>query len=268
MPSLHPWFEALPPRYAVGHRGAAGHAPENTLVSFEKAVEFGVKVLEMDVHLTADRQLVVIHDQTLERTTNGVGRVRDRTMDELRRLDAGYRFTPDGGQTYPWRGRDVRLSTLDEVADTYPDHSFVLEIKPGDPVMGEAVAAFCNARNQPHRFLVGSFYDTVMRVFRRSAPAYATGAGRAETKRFVFRAWFRSSARQPLPFEALIIPRTHRGLRVATKRVIQEAQEAGLQVHVWTVNLPSDIQTLFRHGANGITSDYPDRTMSILREGV
>ena len=103
------------PIRVIGHRGAAAYAPENTLPSFEHAVEVGADGVELDLHCTADGHLVVIHDDTLERTTDGSGAVEERTLEELRGFDAGYRFTPDRGETFPFRGRGVRIPTFEEV---------------------------------------------------------------------------------------------------------------------------------------------------------
>lgn len=113
----------------VAHRGASAYLPENTMPSFERAAEMGADAVELDVHLTADRQLAVIHDSTVDRTTDGSGEVASLTMAELRELDAGYRFT-DADGSFPHRGRDLRIPTLPEVLDWLPDGlGLVVEIK-------------------------------------------------------------------------------------------------------------------------------------------
>src|SRR5512140_1883598 len=104
-------FPGPPPR-VFGHRGAAGVAPENTLVSFRRACADGADVFELDVHATADGEIVVLHDPTLERTTDGAGPVSTIRFAELERLDAGFRFSVDGGRTFPFRGRQVRVPRL------------------------------------------------------------------------------------------------------------------------------------------------------------
>lgn len=223
--------------------------------SFQRAAAFGAHALEMDVHLSADGHLVVIHDERVDRTTNGSGPVAGKTLAELQELDAGYGFTQDDGQTHPWRGRGLRIPTLDEVADAFPGHHFTIEIKPGGRAVAEALAAFCKRRNQPDRFLAGSFHDDAMRYFRAHAPDHATGAGRAEAKRFILRALF---GRPPLPtphYHALIVSRKHRGIPIVTSNVVSAAHAIGLHVQVWTVNEEPVMRHLYEIGVNGITSD-------------
>src|SRR5574340_1218890 len=112
------YFAGPTPR-VFGHRGAAALAPENTLPSFALALALGADALELDVHGTRDGVIVVIHDDTLERTTKGQGAVRDHTWSALSQLDAGYHFTHDG-RTFPFRGQGVRLPTLDAVLQRFP----------------------------------------------------------------------------------------------------------------------------------------------------
>src|SRR5262245_34337183 len=113
-------FQGPKPRL-FGHRGAAGVAPENTMVSFRRALDDGVDVLELDVHASADGEILIMHDPTLERTTDGDGDVRARPWAELRRLDAGHRFTPDGGRTHPFRGQGITIPRLVDLITECPD---------------------------------------------------------------------------------------------------------------------------------------------------
>src|SRR5690348_16209850 len=111
------------------HRGGSALAPENTLVAYEKGLSYGADALELDIHPTCDGEIVVIHDDTLDRTTDGSGRVSGFTLDDLRQFDAGYRFTPDSGATYPYRGQGVRIPTLAEVYERFSDARVNIEIK-------------------------------------------------------------------------------------------------------------------------------------------
>ena len=124
----HPFFD-LPTPTVIGHRGSAGEAPENTLLSFECALADGAAILESDVHLTRDGVPVLIHDDAVDRITEGSGRVADFSLDALRHLDAGYRFTPDQGRTHPYRGRGLRVPTLQEAFAAFPGARFNLELK-------------------------------------------------------------------------------------------------------------------------------------------
>src|SRR5687768_4901748 len=115
---MHPYFDRAKP-HLFGHRGASGERPENTLPAFERALAQGVSYLEMDCHATRDGEIVVLHDAELERTTDGEGVVSEHSYAELERLDAGYRFTPDG-RAFPFRGAGIRIPRLVEVLTAYP----------------------------------------------------------------------------------------------------------------------------------------------------
>src|SRR5918911_3284289 len=117
----------------LAHRGASALAPENTIEAFRLALEAGAGGLELDVHMTRDGHIVVIHDATVDRTTNGSGAVSEMTFDELRRFDAGHNFSPDGGPTRPYRGRGVRVPTLGEVLEEFPGVAVNIDLKDGPP---------------------------------------------------------------------------------------------------------------------------------------
>ena len=128
----HPYFD-VPRPTILGHRGAAGEAPENTLESFRLGLAQGADIIESDVHVTRDGVPVLIHDEAVDRTTDGCGRVAELDWDELQRLDAGYRFSPDGGSSFPFRGRGLRVPALEEAFRELPDVRLNLELKEGAP---------------------------------------------------------------------------------------------------------------------------------------
>ncbi len=262
----HPFFQLLVPPYVVGHRGAAGLAPENTLPSFECALACGAHALELDVHLTRDQQVIVTHDARVDRVTNGSGPVASHTLELLQDLDAGYRFTPDRGQTFPWRNQGVVLPTLDTVLTTFPDTPLIIEMKPDSLALAERLAALLHVRKAAHRVLVGSFHDRIMHHFRQCAPTTATAAGKAEAKRWVLRTHSGFPIRTPVPFQALTVPPSRRGIPVITQRVCRTAHAQGLQIQVWTINQPDMMRALYAKGVDGITSDYPDRALAVARE--
>ena len=135
---VHPYFD-IPRPHLFAHRGASGEAPENTRAAFERAVALGIRYLEMDCHATADGELVVLHDADLARTTDAEGPVRERRFAELERIDAGHRFTPDGGKTFPFRGRGVRIPRLVEILAAFPEARINLEVKQDEPPIAEEV---------------------------------------------------------------------------------------------------------------------------------
>ena len=119
----------------IAHRGGWGLWPENTLFAFQNAVDLGVDMLELDIRGTKDGHIVVFHDSRLRRTTNGTGRVNEFTLEELKKLDAGYQWSPDDGKTFPFRGKGIVIPTLKEVFESFPEMRISIEIKDREPQM-------------------------------------------------------------------------------------------------------------------------------------
>src|SRR5918911_1481417 len=165
----------------LAHRGASALAPENTIEAFRLAVEAGAGGLELDVHMTRDGHIVVIHDATVDRTTSGTGAVSEMTLDELRMLDAGHNFSPDGGPTRPYRGRGVRVPTLGEVLEGFPGVAVNIEIKARTPGIEETVLGVLREANALGRALVVSTPHDIVKRFRKlSGRRVSTGASRWE----------------------------------------------------------------------------------------
>lgn len=270
MPSLTPypaWCDSLPSRYVVAHRGARAVRPENTLPAFAHAIELGAHVLEMDVHLSADGELMVIHDEGVERVTEGAGAVASLTASELQQLDAGYTFSPDGGNTHPWRDQGVRIPTLSEVMHEFPAIPKVIEIKPSQPAVAVALAKFlahtASARGQT---LVGCYEVEILRVFRAHGPDIPTSAGHAETRSFVLRALLGQALPTAIPYRAFTIPLRKYAIPLTHARVLRRARELGLHVQVWTINSADQMAELYRAGVQAVTTDYPDRAVDILAD--
>jgi glycerophosphoryl diester phosphodiesterase len=230
----------------------AAHAPENTLESFAQAVAAGADAIELDVHRSADGHVVVHHDAVLGRTSDGTGAVAARSLAELRALDAGARFTPDGGRTFPYRGRGVRIPTLDEVLDAFRDAAVVLEIKAGRAAA--AARRVIEAHGAERRCVVDAFDARALDPFRGTR--IAVGAARRDVARLIARASVGRSA-AALPYQALFVPTHHRGVPLPIRRMAMIARGAGCTLHVWTVNDPTRAQRLWAAGVAGIVSDDP-----------
>jgi glycerophosphoryl diester phosphodiesterase len=252
---------------AFAHRGGSLLWPENTMLSFEEAVGLGCRYLETDVHLSKDGVLVTIHDATVDRTTDGSGLVRALPVTELKRLDAGYRFSPDGGRTYPFRGRGATIPTLAEVVEAFPEVSLNIDLKRHDAAMVEAMAAFIEERGLDDRMLIASFVDGIIKAFRRRMGGrVATAAAGWETRLF----WLASRvglARLIRPrYDALQVPPRTGRLTVTDRRLLAAAHRRGLQVHVWTVDEAAEMRRLVALGVDGIMSDRPDLLLEVLAE--
>jgi len=258
-----PFLEGEHP-IAFAHRGGAKLWPENTLTAFRGALELGIRYIETDVHRTRDGQLVCFHDRALERTTDGHGPVALHTLAELRRLDAGGRFTRDG-RTFPHRGAGVGIPTLEEALALDPGLRFNVEIKPEGPEVVELLWAFVERHRLQDRVLVGAAKDRQGLAFRRLARgAVPTSPG----ARGILRFWLgaRTGLHRLLRFDvdALQVPTKHHGLTVVDAAFVRAAHKHGLHVHVWTVDDPGEMRRLLQLGVDGLMSDRPDLLLDVL----
>ncbi len=242
---------------AAAHRGSRLLWPENTMPAFAGAHDLGIRVLETDLHATADGVLVAIHDATLDRTTDAVGRIRDRTLAELADIDAGFRFGAHEG--FPFRGRGVGIPTLEEVATTFPDAALIVDMKAPD--LEELLAAAIDRLGLAERIIVGSFSDARLRRFRRLAGHVATSAGPREVLATRTRAWARRASAGAA--DVLQVP-MKAGVRVVDAAFVAAAHAAGQHVHVWTVNDETEMRRLLALGVDGIITDRPDLLQRVL----
>jgi glycerophosphoryl diester phosphodiesterase len=257
--SVHPALQGGP--LLIAHRGGSGLMPENTLAAFLEAAErWNADMIELDVRASKDGHCVVIHDATVDRTTNGTGEVAELTLAELQDLDAGYRFTRDGGRTFPLRGQGVCIPTIDEVFAALPGMRITVESKTADA--------------QLPLFRAIEQYEATQRVvaagerdaFRTMFNTYAgpKSASLEEAMPFflmhrVFMARFGS-----VPADVVQTCEIYRGRRILTPRLVRDFHSRGVLVHVWTVNEEADMERLLDWGVDGLVTDRPDRLAAIL----
>ncbi|MDQ5810876.1 MAG: glycerophosphodiester phosphodiesterase [Actinomycetota bacterium] len=251
----------------LAHRGASARAPENTLEAFRLAVEAGAGGLELDVRMTLDGEIVVIHDATVGRTTNGSGAVARMTLDEIQALDAGYSFSPDGGSTHPYRGRGLRVPRLAEVYGEFPDAPVNIEIKEAQPGVEEAVLGVIREAGAVGRTLVASNRHGVVGRFRRiSGGNILTAASRREIASFYLLSRLRLERLCSPAYDALQVPPDYRGTRVVTRRFLEAAHSRGVRVDVWTINDPDEMRRMLDLGADGVMTDCPEELTGVLGE--
>ncbi|MGH0053533.1 MAG: glycerophosphodiester phosphodiesterase, partial [Sphaerochaetaceae bacterium] len=154
----------------VAHRGDSAHFPENTLSAFQSACRLGVDVIETDVHLSKDGKIVIWHDPTLDRNTDGTGRVEDHTLTELKTFDAGYTFTTDGENSFPFRGKGIQLCTLQEALETCPEQRFNVDLKSKDPSIVDAFIELIRSMQATKRVVAASFHLSNLKLLRQKAP--------------------------------------------------------------------------------------------------
>ncbi len=264
MPRPHEcaWLSARQP-LVFGHRGARGLAPENTLAAFDRGVAEGVDGLELDVRLSKDGVPVVIHDETLTRTTDRTDAVAALTAAELSRVDAGYHYGPD--QDHPWRGRVSGVPALRDVLRRYPAMPLIVEMKAQSEALARATVEEIESAGAVDRVCLGSFGTRPLAAARRAAPRLATSASSVEVARALARTrvrWRLADAE----YQAFIVPERRKALTIVTPRFIRAAKAAGLAVYVWTVNAPDDVERLLGWGVQGILTDRPDLTVPVVRQ--
>lgn len=258
----HP-FLAGPRPLVMAHRGGGGRWPENTLYAFERAAALGVDVLELDIHSTADGVLVVRHDPTVDSTTEGSGPIQGFTLAELKKLDAGYRWTADGGQTFPFRGQGITIPILEEVFAAFPDLRINIDIKQKSPAIMEPFAALLRRYDRAERVMVGSFDGPTLAAFRQASPKTATAAGVQETRLAYGLSLVGLNRLYRPAANAFQVPEWAGHTHLVTPRFIAAAHAHNLHVHVWTVDETADMQRLLAWGVDGIISDYPERLMAV-----
>jgi len=248
---------------AIAHRGGSALRPENTVPAFDHAVALGADWLECDVHLSRDGEPVVIHDGTLERTSDADGAVEDFTADALARVDAGARFGADQG--WPYRGQGIGIPTLRFLLQRYSTHPFVVEVKGDRPEVADRALAVIDECDAGGRVVVAGFDDAVLRHVRRVAPHLPTSASRVEVQAALARA---DLSLEPLltGYAVLQVPFVFRGERVLTEGLVHMARQAGVPVHSWIVDRPEDLQTVIEWGVTGVISDRPDLAVREVRE--
>lgn len=234
----------------IAHRGASGHAPENTLAAFKKAVALGATFIETDLQLSRDAHFVAIHDDTVNRTTNGQGKVHDQTLATLRRLDAGSWF----GSEYTGE----RIPTLEEILEFSKknDVVFYLELKPSGSWGGEhALVGSLRESGEAARVVVISFDPSILAGLRKIEPTLMTGVLYDGQLVDPLKSALDVGARQIVVRGDLVTP-----------VMLEQARKRDLQVVCWTVNHPAHIRMLVAAGVDGIMSDYPDRLVSLLKK--
>lgn len=249
----------------VAHRGGSGLKPENTLAAFLDAEAlWRADMIELDVHATADGHCAVIHDGTVDRTTNGTGSVAAMTLAELQTLDAGYRFTPDGGRTLPFRGQGIRVPAIGEVFAALPEMPFTIELKTAaaQVPLFRAITEYratdrvvvAGERNA-YRTMIGSYRGPISASLEQAMPFF-----------LMHRLWIAGLGR--IRADVVQMPEIYKGHRMLTPRFVRDLHAAGIHVQVWTVNEIAHMNRLLDWGVDGLITDFPDRLGRVLHERV
>jgi len=253
----------------IAHQGGDGIWPGDTMYAFEKAVEMDVDVLEMDAHITQDGQIVVMHDEEVDRTTDGTGLIEEMTLTELKGLDAAYDWSNDDGKTFPFRGQGIEVPTLEELFQKFPQMRYVIEIKlTQNPVEGP-LCDLIREYDMQDRVMIASFHDEVMQNFRATCPEVATSASRGEVTKFVLLGKLFLSGFIAPQYESIqppYDPEESMNIPIMTERFIREAHGKNIRVEPWTVNDPELMRQYIEWEVDGILTDRPDLMIQVLEE--
>jgi glycerophosphoryl diester phosphodiesterase len=276
-----PWLERRVLAYA--HQGGAWEGPSSTLFTMRKAVAAGVQAIELDVHGTRDGQVVVCHDPTVDRTTNGTGAIADLTLAEVKALDSAFWFIPGADVTpgrpaseYPYRGRattdpEFTIATLEEVLQAFPRVILNLDIKQSAPAVApyeRAVADLLAKHGRSDDVIVTSFDDAITKTFSSFAPEVPTSAGTETTAAF-WRAVTHDEKPPEMRAVAFQVPERYEAIVIVDRRFVDAAHRLGAAVHVWTVNDTESMERLLDLGVDGIMTDVPTELVRVLeRRGV
>jgi glycerophosphoryl diester phosphodiesterase len=255
----------------IAHQGGELLAPSNTMTAFTNAADLGVDVIETDIHITKDGHLVTIHDPTVDRTTNGKGKVEELTLEEIQSLDAGYYFKDlEGIQSF--RGKGVYIPTVEEVFQAFGDLKIEIEIKDDNPPERiEEIASklwdLIEKYQMEDKILIGSFNQEIVETFERYAKGrVAILAGREEVKSFVvFHKFFLRNLYVP-KVDVFQIPMEDSGFDLTDQRLINGAHRLGMEIHYWTIDDPADMEKLIDAGADGILTNRPDLLLKLLEK--
>ncbi len=261
----HRYFRGLRAPLHISHRGGAALAPENTLEAFGAAVSIHrTDVLELDVQCSKDGALVVFHDETLERCTDGTGPVSQHSLAQLRALDAGFHFTPDGGRTHPFRGQGVRIPTLDELLEALPRVRLNIDVKCALPSGVAAFARALLAAGAVERTCLGSMEDALAAQLHEALPQACLFFPRQAATAFVLAV--RTGEEPPVDprYSVLELPCSYGGEPLVDAALVEAARRAGKWLNVWTVDDAPTMRALRDIGVGGIMTDRPDVLRQVL----
>ena len=276
--SDNPWLGRRVIAYA--HQGGAWEAPSSTLFAIRRALAAGATAIELDVHATLDGELVVCHDETVDRTTDGHGAIATMTLAEVKALDNAHWFIPGADVTpgrdpddYPYRGRapgdpDFAVATLREVLETFPGVVLNLDIKQTAPAVRayeKPLADLLVEHGRRHDVIVASFNDAASSAFAALGTGIAVSAGTGATAAFWKAVQAGEDAPLPPGVVALQVPERYGELRVVDERFVEAAHRAGVAVHVWTVDDEPQMDRLVDVGVDGIITDLPTTLTEVLR---
>lgn len=268
------FFAKAPAVDLIAHQGGNGQWPGETTYAFTHALASGSDVIEMDVWGTADDPpvLVLMHSSDISKVTEGSGEVSALKFNDLEPLNAAYRWSPDGGKTFPFRNTEpvLRLARLEDVFKEFKDQRMNIEIKQKRPSIVKPFLDLIEMYGVPaENLLIASFHTPVLKEFRKECEQrnlpIATSASTWEWVRYYFGNYLLHIPYRPRT-EALQMRERLIGFWLLTSGFIRKAHNEGLKVHAWTVDDPNDMRRAIANGIDGIITDFPDTLRAIMDE--
>jgi glycerophosphoryl diester phosphodiesterase len=239
----------------IAHGNGRALLPGNTLEAAINALAVGTDILELDIHLTADQQLVVRHDAIIDTTTNGSGVIAEMTVAELQQYDVGFHEVD-----YPElsHGGGIVIPTLASLFETMPDSRYLIELKPEETPAADALCALIKTHNLADQVIVGSFHSSVLVHFRGICPEVPTSLGQSEVVLMVLLSRLGLGHLYSSPGVSVQVPVTYGGFNILTPAIVKTAHQLNMRVDAWTVNDPQIMQNLINIEVDGIITDRPD----------
>ena len=260
--------------YNIAHRGGGQLAPEETLEAFAKSLAAGADILEYDVHITSDGHLIASHDPTVDRITDGRGVINEMTLEEIKSLDAGANFRDQQGNAL-YEGQGVKLATIEEIFETFPNTRAVVELKDDNylelyEAMIQEMWRLIQKHNMEDLVVLGSFDDRIIQRFQEvSGGRVAIGAGTQFATPYVTKLVLGLNGLAELKADSLQLPTKQSGLNLASKQIIETNRRRGIEVYYWTINDEPTMRYLIRQGVDGIMTDNPELLNRVMiEEGV
>lgn len=239
----------------IAHGNGRALLPGNTLEAAVNALSVGADILELDIHLTADNILVVRHDDTIDSTTNGTGRIDEMTLAELSMFEVGFHK-----YDYPDKiaEKGIRIPTLESFFVALPTNRFLIELKPEDTKAGDYLCQLIKKYGLFNQVVVGSFHSSVLRNFRQHCPEIPTSMGEEEALWMVLLSWLGLGHLYDPPGYSVQLPVEQNGIRIISRSLVETARKLNLKLDVWTVNNVQEMADLIGFGVDGIITDRPD----------
>lgn len=247
----------------IPHRGGAALYPEETALAYRHNVEQNADELDIDLQESKDHQLILFHDDTLDRTTNGTGAVNQFTLAQLKQFDAGYRWTKDN-ITFPFRGAGLQILSLEDFFTQFPNKHVQIEMKPNNPMLAREACAIIQKYKMTNKVLLFSYHDAVMQAIRSDCPGVATGASKREIRNLLIGSYVLGGALNRFAGSALIVPENYGKVHVVTPSLLNAAHRRSIRIYVYGATTKEELHRLINMNVDGLIVDGPELAYSVL----